>query len=51
MTYVETWLDRLYALVARYPGYGGADLALMSMAELWGLYRFLGGVADRASTC
>ena len=46
MTPAETWLDRLSALVARYPGCGDADLASMSLAELWGLYRFLLGVAD-----
>ena len=41
------WLDRLQCLAMRFPEYGiGADLAALSAADLWGLYRFLGRIAD-----
>ena len=40
------WLDRLQCLIARLPELGiGADLAALSAADLWGLYRFLSRVA------
>ena len=43
------WLDRLQCLAARFPEYGtGADLAGLGMVDLWGLYRFLSRLADRA---
>ena len=43
------WLERLQCLVARFPELGmGADLAALTAADLWGLYRFLSRVADGA---
>lgn len=43
------WLDRLQCLAARFPEHGiGADLAALSTADLWGLYRFLSRIADGA---
>ncbi len=36
------WIGRLQALAVRLPEYGmSADLALLSTAELWSLYRYL----------
>lgn len=36
------WMNRLQALCNRFAHLGiGADLAAMSVIELWGLYRFL----------
>ena len=36
------WLERLESLSVRLPAYGmSADLALLTTAELWGLYRYL----------
>lgn len=38
----ETWLERLYALTAKFSHLGiTADLAQLNLIELWGLYRFL----------
>lgn len=43
------WLERLQCLAARLPELGmGADLAALSAADLWGLYRFLSRMADGA---
>lgn len=43
------WLERLQCLAARLPELGiGADLAALSAADLWGLYRFLSRIADEA---
>ena len=43
------WLERLQCLAARFPELGmGADLAALTAADLWGLYRFLSRVADGA---
>ncbi len=42
-------LERLQCLAARFPQLGiGADLAALSAADLWGLYRFLMRIADGA---
>jgi hypothetical protein len=39
-------MARFYSLLARFPQYGaGADLAGLSLADLWGLWRFLGRAA------
>jgi hypothetical protein len=47
----ESWLDRLCDLGARFPEYGiGSDFALMSLAEMWGLYQFLGRIAGEVLT-
>lgn len=36
------WLDELNGLLARFPGTGiGADIAALSLCELWGVYCFL----------
>jgi hypothetical protein len=36
------WLEDLQALAARFSGYGiGPDLAGLSLAQAWALYRFL----------
>ncbi len=44
-----TWLLRLHGLLERFPQYGiGADMAAMSIAELWGVYCFLQRLADGA---
>ena len=43
------WLDRLECLAARFPELClGTDLAALSVAELWGLYRFLSRIANGA---
>jgi hypothetical protein len=43
------WLTDLQALAARFSGLGiGPDLAALTLAEVWGLYRFLTGVAGTA---
>ena len=40
------WLEDLQALAARFAGLGiGPDLAALSLAEAWGLYRFLARIA------
>ena len=42
-----TWLERLQWLALRFPEFGiGPDLAALSAADLWGLYRFLSRAAD-----
>jgi hypothetical protein len=41
------WLERLQTLSVRFSGMGvGADLAALSLIELWGLYRYLSRLAD-----
>ena len=36
------WLEDLQALAARFGGLGiGPDLAALTLAQAWGLYRFL----------
>jgi len=41
----ETWLKRLQTLSVRFLHLGiGADIAALSIIELWGLHRFLCGV-------
>lgn len=43
----ETWIERLQTLSARFSHLGiGADLASLSIIELWGLYLFLSRLAD-----
>jgi len=43
------WLDRLQCLAARFPELClGSDLAALSVAELWGFYRFLSRIAQGA---
>lgn len=43
----ETWLIRLQMLCERFSYLGiGADLASLSLIELWALYRFLSRLAD-----
>ena len=43
----ETWLERLQTLLERFSGLGiGADIAALSLIELWGLYRCLSRLAD-----
>lgn len=40
------WLVRLYGLIYRFDGCGvTADLASLSLVELWGLYRYLSRLA------
>lgn len=40
------WLEDLQALAARFGAYGiGPDLAALTLAQAWGLYRFLCRVA------
>ncbi|WP_292931770.1 hypothetical protein [Noviherbaspirillum sp.] len=42
-----TWLDELNGLVARFSGMGiGADIAALSLCELWGIYCFLRRLAE-----
>lgn len=41
------WLERLHWLAARFPEFGvGPDLAVLSVGELYGLYRFLSRAAE-----
>ncbi|MEQ1837780.1 MAG: hypothetical protein ABL858_05510 [Candidatus Nitrotoga sp.] len=41
------WMVHLQTLSARFSLLGiGADLAALSLIELWGLYRFLSRLAD-----
>lgn len=43
----ETWIERLQTLLERFPHLGiGADIAALSIIELWGLYCFLLRLAD-----
>jgi len=43
--------SRVRDLLVRFPEYGiNPDTAVMSLCELWGVYRFLAGVAERAGT-
>jgi len=47
MMAAQTWLQGLYCLLARFPEYGlGADIAALTLAELWGVYRFLARIAE-----
>lgn len=41
------WLERLLWLAARYPQAGiSPDLAVLAMAVLWAVYRFLSHLAE-----
>jgi hypothetical protein len=41
------WMERLQCLSVRFSHLGiGADLAALSIIELWGVYRFLSRLAD-----
>lgn len=41
----KAWLERLQWLAARFPEYGlGQDLAVLSAADLFGVFRFLSRV-------
>lgn len=41
------WLDELNGLLARFSGMGiGADVAALSLCELWGVYCFLRRLAE-----
>lgn len=43
----ETWIERLQTLCNRFSHLGvSADLAALSIIELWGLYLFLTRLAD-----
>ncbi len=43
----ESWLERLQTLCERFSYLGiGADLAGLSLIELWGLYCYLSRLAD-----
>lgn len=43
----DHWLPRLYSLATRLSACGaGADLACLSMAELWGVYCYLNRLAE-----
>jgi hypothetical protein len=47
MSAPSDWQARLCELMARFPQHGTrADLACLSLADLWGLYRFVARVAD-----
>lgn len=40
------WVQHLQALAARFGAHGiGPDLAALTLAEAWGLYRFLSRIA------
>ena len=41
------WLERLQTLIARFNGIGiDADIAALSLIELWGLYTHLSRLAE-----
>jgi len=42
------WMTDLEALAARYGAGLGVDLAALALADLWGVYRYLRAVAERA---
>lgn len=43
----EHLLERVYSLAARFSWLGiGAEIAALSLSELWGLYRFLVRVSN-----
>jgi hypothetical protein len=43
----ETWLERLQTLLERFSYLGvDADIAALSLIELWGLYCFLARLAE-----
>lgn len=43
----EPWLDELNGLLARFSGIGiGADIAALSLCQLWGVYCFLRRLAE-----
>jgi hypothetical protein len=47
MSSPSDWQARLCELMARFPQHGaGADVACLSLADLWGLYRFLARLAE-----
>ena len=49
MSAANDWLERLYALAARFSGCGAcADIADLSIADAWGLYRYLSRLAESA---
>ena len=41
------WMEELAFLAARYCSVVGADLAALTLAELWGVYLFLRTWAER----
>ena len=47
MSRPATWLDELQSLAVRFSGYGiGPDLAGLTLAQAWGLFRFLRRLTD-----
>jgi hypothetical protein len=47
MSVSNHWQWRLHELVARFPQHGAAAyMACLSLADLWGLYRFLNRLAE-----
>ncbi len=43
----ETWLERLQTLLERFSYLGiNADMASLSLVELWGVYCYLSRLAD-----
>lgn len=43
------WLERLQGLATRFADLGiASDLSALPEADLWGIYRFLSRLADRA---
>jgi hypothetical protein len=47
MSALTHWQVRLYELAARFPQhYAGTDVALLSLADQWGTYRFLTRLAE-----
>ena len=43
----ETWMERLQCLTVRFSHLGiGADLAALSLIELWGVYCYLSRLVD-----
>ena len=46
MSHAAIWLSELESLVVRFGGYGlGPDLAGLTLADAWGLYRYLSRIA------
>jgi hypothetical protein len=49
MSVSNHWQWQLTELIARFPQHGAAvDAASLSLADLWGLYRFLARLAESA---
>jgi hypothetical protein len=47
MSAPKDWQARLHELAARFPQHcAGTDVALLSLADQWGLYRFLTRLAE-----